>query len=135
MLLINRIIYPSCLSKLILWIFLCCLYLKAPIGCLRKIIKFSLTGTTHIRRHIKSILELTYQICTNFFSKSSIETLSVLRPDIMSKQGVNNIYQNIVHVLINNSLKFVPVKSNHTNGKHWWNETLSNYKQQSLIDF
>ena len=68
----------------------------------------------------------------NLFMQSNDDVLADTRPDIMCKAGINDIYRNIVHVLSNGAKLYVPVKGKAFKGKHWWNNSLSQAKQNSL---
>jgi len=57
----------------------------------------------------------------------------MLRPDLFSLNGINSIYRNIVHVLIQASLRTNSKQSQSTNiKKHWWNNDLTSYKNECV---
>ena len=49
---------------------------------------------------------------------NSIDDLCHIRPDLFTQTGINNVYNNIIHVLINAAFKTVPLKNNgHNTGE------------------
>jgi len=58
--------------------------------------------------------------------------LLVHRPDLLTHNGINNVYRNIVHVLYNSSAKTVSFKPKAAHVKYWWDGTLNDAKKESI---
>ena len=66
-------------------------------------------------------------------TSETLSELQVSRPDLFTQAGINDIYRNVVHVLLNSALKAVPLKSKPAVRKHWWDKSLSNERNNSVV--
>ena len=78
-----------------------------------------------------------FQALADTFSNLSLSQLAITRPDIFSPHGVNNIYNNLIHGLLNASLECFKVKNNASKFKRkwWWGDDLRVAKSHSLTLF
>jgi hypothetical protein len=72
---------------------------------------------------------------SNLFLNSDITALKHNRPDIFSQNGINDIYQNVIHVLYNASFKTNKIKSQKSHNKYWWDSPLNEEKRESKEQF
>ena len=69
----------------------------------------------------------------NILALNSFDDLLLIRPDLCTQQSINNIYRNIVHVLIQSGNAAVPHKNSMRScKKYWWDETLRDTKRESM---
>jgi len=54
------------------------------------------------------------------------------RPDIFTQKGINNIYKNLVHTLVNCGIRTVDQLSKPSVTKFWWDSSLSDAKRECL---
>ena len=69
------------------------------------------------------------------FCGVNVLDLQVTRPDFFTQSGINDLYRNVVHVLINSSLKSIATKNTKEFKKHWWDAPLKQEKLDSLFHF
>jgi hypothetical protein len=69
------------------------------------------------------------------FSECNIDSLKLKRPDIFTQTGINDIYRNIIHVLMDCSFKTICNKSATSVKKFWWDNSLKDAKSESMKQF
>jgi len=74
------------------------------------------------------LTRLEFAALHELLSSQSIDDLRTTRPDLLTHAGINDVYRNIVHVLLNSSAKAIPVKSNASHVKYWWDSSLKDAK-------
>ena len=67
----------------------------------------------------------------------SIDSLKNSRPDLFTVKGLDTIYKNLVHSLLNTSLASVPLRDNAfmKSRKMWWSSDLSDLKARAINSF
>jgi exonuclease III len=68
----------------------------------------------------------------SMLSGTTIDELKTCRPDLFTQSGINDIYRNVVHILLNASLIHVPLRVKPGVRKFWWNDDLSSAKIESV---
>jgi hypothetical protein len=71
----------------------------------------------------------------NLLNNNNSDELQSFRPDILTKEGLNTIYKNIVHTLLNGSINYVPTKESIVKKLHWWDTNLKNSKLISIDSY
>ena len=66
------------------------------------------------------------------FGSMPLDELQSSRPDFFSQKGINDIYRNIVHTLLNCSTNSVPYKNKSSAKKFWWDSSLRDAKCDSI---
>ena len=61
--------------------------------------------------------------------------LQLLRPDLFTQRGLNNLYRNLVHILTNSAINSVPLREEPKGKKYWWDNSLCESKNESIKAF
>src|SRR6266516_1786593 len=88
----------------------------------------------------KNRLDLYYECTRQYFfnlhdilTNLSLSPIADSRPDLTTSAGINSIYKNFIHGLLNCSIKCFKLKSNiFPKGKSWWDDDLRVAKANSI---
>ena len=71
---------------------------------------------------------------SQLFTNLSFDDLRHARPDIFTENGINTIYENLIHALFNASLSCFKIKvKSKSNNKWWWDDELRQAKSASIF--